>query len=67
MSATKKKRGPNPWLVVHGALLDQINQHGPIQKQHLGSAVKRVLSQLESANMFRKLIDSQKTESEEPK
>lgn len=32
--------------LIQGALLDTINQHGPITKELLGSAVKRIVPRL---------------------
>jgi hypothetical protein len=51
---------PDPYAsplyrVVLGALKDTINQHGPIDKNLIGSAAKRVVAQIEAANQEREV------------
>jgi len=42
------KEDPALWDAIVGALRDCINQHGPITKEDIGSAAKRIIGQIKS-------------------
>lgn len=39
-------RGDRTQRVVHGAVLSMLNDHGPITKENMDSAVKRIVAQM---------------------